>query len=132
MQRVHVFGTEAGVDVNEGVVAPERLPAGAEHAGKSVGGVALAGGCGSDRVGGLGDRAVGDRGDQRLARGEVDVDGGPDDTGAASDLGHAGVRIARERVDGGVQDRDLAAVGVGAATPTAGSGLVVGGRHLSG
>ena len=67
-----------------------------------------------------------------LARGEVDVDGGADDTGAASDLGHAGVRIARERVDGGVQDRGLAAVGVGAATPTAGSGLVLGGRHLSG
>ena len=129
VQRVHVLGAEARVDLNERVVAPQRLPAGAEHAGQRVGGFAVAGVRGAERVGGLGDRAVGDGRDQRLAGGEVDVDGGAHDARAASDLGHAGVGIARERVDGGVQDRGHAAVGVGTSTPGAGGGLVWSGRH---
>ena len=53
--------------------------------------------------------------DQRLAGGEVDVDRRAHDARPASDLGHAGLGIARQGVDGRVEDPRDAALGVGAA-----------------
>jgi hypothetical protein len=43
--------------------------------------------------------------------GKWDVDGRADDAGPAGDLGHAGVGIAREGVDGGAEDARDAALG---------------------
>ena len=62
---------------------------------------------GSPRVGSASRVACGDLGDgvlhdgveQRLAGREVDVDRRPYDTRAASDLGHAGIGIARQRLE---------------------------------
>jgi len=53
----------------------------------------------------FGDRALGDGLEQDVTGREVDVDRCADDAGAASDLGHAGLGIARQCVDGRVQDR---------------------------
>ena len=74
-------------------------------------------------------RALPDRVDEGFAGGEVRIDGGAHHLRPASDLGHAGVRIARERVERRVQDPRDAALGVGAATWRFGRGLGVGGHQ---
>ena len=63
----------------------------------------------------LGDRAAGDGLEQRLAGREVHVDRRAHDARAAGDLGHAGLGVARQRVDGGVEDPVDAALGIRAA-----------------
>ena len=68
---------------------------------------------GLDRLGDLGDRALRHRGDQHFAGREVDVDRGPHHARPASDLGHAGLGIARQRVEGTVEDALDAALRVG-------------------
>ena len=57
-------------------------------------------------------RVLHDGVEQRLAGREVHVDGRAHDPGAASDLGHAGIGIARQRFEGGVDDGGDAALGV--------------------
>ncbi len=66
----------------------------------------------STRLVDVGDRVLHDGVEERVACREVDVDRRADDAGAASDLGHAGVGIARQRFEGGVEDGGDAAVGV--------------------
>ena len=61
------------------------------------------------------DRVLHDGVEQCLAGREVDVDRRPHDAGPASDLGHAGVGIARQCFERGVEDRGDAAFGVGTA-----------------
>ena len=64
--------------------------------------------CGSAsarRLGDLGHRLLHHGVEERLAGGEVDVDRRADDAGAAGDLGHAGVGIARQRLERCGEDR---------------------------
>ena len=65
----------------------------------------------------LRDRVLHDGVEERLAGREVDVDRGADDTRPASDLGHAGIGIARQRLERCGEDRRNAAVCVRAAAP---------------
>ena len=68
----------------------------------------------------LGERALGDRVQERFASREVHVDGRAHDARAAGDLGHARVLVVAESVDRGVEDARDAAFGV-RATPRPGS-----------
>jgi hypothetical protein len=111
---------EAGVDLDQCVEAAESAPRRRDDASEGLGWVAPCGFGRFDRCGDVGDRALGDGFDQGLAGGEVHVDGGSHDACAASDLGHAGLGIARQRVQGRVEDAVNAALRVGA---SAGLGL---------
>ena len=115
-----------GVEGDERVVAPEAPPARVDDPRERFGGSAAVWLGGVDDVRDFGDRSVGDGFEQRFAGGEVHVDGGAHDARAASDLGHAGFGVARQRVDGGVEDAGDAALGVRAPTRRVGSGWVVG------
>ena len=85
-----------------------------------VRGVAALGFGRGDDGGDFGERALGDGFQQRLAGGEVHVDGRAHDPRAAGDLGHARLLVLAEGVDGGVEDARDAAFGV-RATPRPGS-----------
>ena len=121
--RVEVGVGEAGVDLDERVEAAERAPRGGHDA---LGALPRA----SPRAGSAASIASvtsaiarsRDGFDQGLAGGEVHVDRGPHHARPASDLGHAGLGIARQRVEGAVEDAVEAALRVGA------SGRA-GGRH---
>jgi ribosomal protein S6E (S10) len=82
-----------------------------------------------DHAAELGDGVPRDRVEQRLARRKVDVDGGSDDAGTPGDLDHAGPRIARQHIDGRLQDASHAPLGVRPARRSARRGGVAGGRH---
>src|SRR3954451_24739780 len=115
VDRVEVGVGESGVDLDEGVEAAEVAPRGGHDPFKRFHGVAVGGFGGVDGLRDLGDRAFGDGGDERFAGREVHVDRRADHARPASDLGHAGVGIARQRREGGVKDAVEAALRVGAA-----------------
>ena len=98
----------------------ELAPRGSEHALERLDRLAAVGLGAARRRRDLGDGVLHDGVEQRRTGGEVDVDGRPDDAGAASDLGHGGIGIARQRFQGGVEDGGDAAFGVGPAAPGGG------------
>ena len=126
---VEVGMGEAGVDLDEGMEAPERPPRSRQDSPERVRGIATRGLDCLDRVGHVGDRALRDGFDQVLAGGEVDVDRRSHDAGAASDRGHAGLGIARQRIEGRVEDAVDAALRVGPSRGRAGRRVGSGGRH---
>ena len=125
---MELLGRESGsVEREQAVELRELAPGGSEDSLQRLHRLAPLGLGASHRLDDLCDRVLHDRVEQSLACREVDVDRPADDAGAASDLRHAAVGIARERFEGGVEDRGDAAVGVGPAAPGGGrfGGVVV-------
>lgn len=89
----------AGVDPDESMEPAEFPPSYREHPLQSFGGIVAVGLGRRHRLSYLGYGALGDGFDQRFPGREVDVDGGANEAGAASDLGHAGFGIARKCVE---------------------------------
>ena len=100
------------VEREESVEVGELPPGGSEHSLQRLHRLAALGLGASHRLGDLCDRVLHDGVEKSRARRKVDVDGRSDHAGAASDLRHAAVGIARQCFEGGVEDGGHAAIGV--------------------
>src|SRR5918999_1734253 len=109
--------SQPGVDLDQRVVAPKRPPGGGQYPRQRLARIALGGVAGGKRLPRLRNRALGNGGDQRLTGGEVRIEGRARDPGPPRHGIHARLPLARELLDGGVEESRDAAARVGAAGP---------------